>query len=66
MTDEQFETLRSIQFAQLAMLRSIEANIRLLAQQKKAPAGGTGVDWRATRLLLDGVLNWRKRNGGGA
>lgn len=59
MTDEQFKELRSIQFAQLAMLQSIEANIRLVAQRQKAPAGGIGVNWKQTRMILDGVRNWK-------
>lgn len=60
MTDEQFETLRAIQFAQLAMLQSIEANMRALAQQQRAP-GVARVDWRASRQIVDGVIDFRRR-----
>jgi hypothetical protein len=61
MTEEQFKELRSIQFAQLAMLQSIEAGIRLVAQRQGAPAGQVGVNWAATRKLLDGLMNWKRR-----
>jgi len=61
MTDEQFKTLRSIQFAQLALLQSIEANIRLVAQQQKAPGGGIGLNWKETHNLLEKVRTWRQR-----
>lgn len=65
MTDEQYKNLRAIQFAQLALLQSIEANIRLLAQQQKAPAGGIGINWSATHRLLEGVRNWKRGNAQG-
>ncbi len=64
MTDEQFQELRAIQFAQLAMLQSIEANIRALAEQQRAPGGGR-VDWRASRQVVDGVISYRKRQQSG-
>ena len=66
MTDDQFKTLRSIQYAQLALLQSIETNIRLVAQQQKAPSGGIGVNWKRTRTLLEGVKNWKRRDSEGA
>ena len=60
MTDEQFQEMRAIQFAQLAMLQSIETTLRALAQQQRAPGAGR-VDWRATRQVVDGVMAYRRR-----
>ena len=60
MTDEQFKMLRAIQFAQLGLLQSIETNIRLMAQQQKAPSGGIGVNWRQARAVLEGVRNFQR------
>ena len=61
MTDDQFKTLRAMQFAQVALLQSIEANIRLIAQQQKAPSGGVAVNWKQARTILDGVRSWQDR-----
>jgi hypothetical protein len=61
MTDDQFKTLRAMQFAQIGLLQSIEANIRLMAQQQKAPSGGIGVDWKQARVIVDGVRSWQSR-----
>jgi len=54
MTDEQFKTLRAMQFAQLALLQSIEANIRSIALQQK-PEVAIGTDWKAARAMVEAV-----------
>lgn len=61
MTDEQFKTLRSIQFAQLALLQSIEANIRHIAQQRKPP-GAIGISMAGARALVDKVMAGKGRS----
>ena len=58
MTDEQFKILRSMQFAQLALLQSMEANLRHLAQQQKPPTA-IGVSLARARELLDKVIAGR-------
>ena len=55
MTDEQFKQLRTIQFAQLALLQSIEANMRQVAQQKK-PAAEIGISLAGARALIERIL----------
>ena len=55
MTDEQYKMLRSIQFAQLALLQSIDANIRQLVRQED-PASATAVSLAETRALVDKVM----------
>lgn len=59
MTDEQFKTLRSMQFAQLALLQSIDANIRSVAMQQKPDAAG-GINLAATRALIEKVKSGKK------
>jgi hypothetical protein len=55
MTDEQFKALRAIQFAQLALLQSIDANIRWIARGQKPP-GDIGINWREARALIEEVM----------
>jgi hypothetical protein len=61
MTDEQYKSLRAIQFAQLALLQSIDANIRWIARQQKPPAD-IGVNWNQARVLVNSVMG-RQRGG---
>ena len=58
MTDEQYKMLRSIQFAQLALLQSIDANIRQLVRQED-PASATGVSLSEARAFVDKVMAGR-------
>lgn len=62
MTDEQFKTLRAMQFAQLALLQSIEANIRSVAMQQK-PDAAIGVNLAATRALIEKIKLGKKSGG---
>jgi hypothetical protein len=54
MTEEQFKMLRAIQFAQLALLQSIDANIRSMALQEK-PKAAASLDWRQARTLIEAI-----------
>jgi hypothetical protein len=54
MTDEQFKALRAIQFAQLALLQSIDANLRQLALAKD-PARAAAVNFSEARALIERV-----------
>ena len=60
MTEEQFKMLRAIQFAQLALLQSIDANIRQMALGEKAarPARASMAEARA---LVNRLLEGRQR-----
>jgi hypothetical protein len=62
MTDEQFKMLRAMQFAQLALLQSIEANMRHLAQQQ-VPAAPARTSIREARTLLAKVMAKGGRGG---
>jgi len=61
MTDEQFKMLRAMQFAQLALLQSIDANIRSIAMQEK-PDGAVGVNLAATRALIEQIKLGKKKS----
>ena len=60
MTDEQYKMLRSIQFAQLALLQSIDANIRQLVRRED-PASATGISLAETRAFVDKVMAGKGR-----
>ena len=60
MTDEQYKSLRAIQFAQLALLQSIDANIKWIARQQKPP-GDIGVNWNQARAMVNTVLTRQRK-----
>ena len=62
MTDDQYKSLRAIQFAQLALLQSIDANIKWIARQQKPPAE-IGVNWTQARALVNAVMTRQRRGG---